>query len=468
MPRTTSLADAKPACLVRGIDGACDLLALHARNPGRYPFFLESAASGTPQARFDILFAFPGETLELSAQGALTGHGAKPGGFLDAFNGWWEELRLPHESARGLPLFRGGWFVVAGYELAGEIESKLVLPHAPGSLPIAHACRIPAAIIRDRDDEQLLLIAEPGNENLLDLMADDLSAAAHAGDWIHDSHDPCLAGPLSEEDPAIYLGGVRRVIDYVLAGDVFQVNLSRVWTGNLRPGLSHAALYDRLRKHNPAPFAGLATLGDRAIISSSPERLVEVKGRLVQTRPIAGTRPRGTSGLTDVALSEELIAHPKERAEHIMLVDLERNDLSRVCVPGSVKVNESMVIESYAQVHHIVSNIRGQLYEDVGPGDVIRAIFPGGTITGCPKVRCMEIIAELEPAGRGPYTGSMGYVNRDGGMDLNILIRTIVREGDSIMLRVGAGIVADSIPERELEETRAKAGAILLALVTET
>jgi anthranilate synthase component 1 len=260
---------------------------------------------------------------------------------------------------------------------------------------------------------------------------------------------------------------VRRAIDYVRAGDVFQVNLSRLWTGKLRPGLSHAAIYDRLRKHNPSPFAGLATWGAQAIISSSPERLVEVQGRVVQTRPIAGTRPRGTSGLTDVVLSEELIAHPKERAEHIMLVDLERNDLSRVCVPGSVKVNENMVIESYAQVHHIVSNIRGQLYDDVFPGDVIRAVFPGGTITGCPKVRCMEIVAELERVGRGPYTGSMGYVNRDGDMDLNILIRTLVRDGEEVSLRAGAGIVADSIPERELEETRAKAGAIVLALVTE-
>ena len=148
------------------------------------------------------------------------------------------------------------------------------------------------------------------------------------------------------------------MIDYVLAGDVFQVNLSRMWRGKLKRGLSHAALYDRLRRRNPSPFAGLATFGDRAVISSSPERLVEVEGRIVQTRPIAGTRPRGTSGLTDVALSEELITHPKERAEHIMLVDLERNDLSRVCVPGSVKVNENMVIESYAQVHHIVSNTR--------------------------------------------------------------------------------------------------------------
>jgi len=356
---------------------------------------------------------------------------------------------------------------IAGGLSAGIEQPGSYVPVAPGSLPVAYGCRIPAAIMCDHDQGELLLVAELGQESLLDQMAEDVRAALAAPPLAF-PREPSLSGGLREEEGEIYLEGVRQVIDYILAGDVFQVNLSRMWSGKLKPGLSHAAIYDHLRKRNPSPFAGLAVLGSQAIISSSPERLVEVEGRIVQTRPIAGTRPRGTSGLTDVMLSEELIAHPKERAEHIMLVDLERNDLSRVCVPGTVKVNENMVIESYAQVHHIVSNIRGQLYENTAPGDIIRAIFPGGTITGCPKVRCMEIIAELERVGRGAYTGSMGYVNRDGGMDLNILIRTLVREGDSIFLRTGAGIVADSIPERELEETRAKAGAIVLALVTET
>ena len=467
MPRPTAITDIRTPmpCVTRRAGQASDLLALHARDPKRYPFFLESAASGTPQARYDILFGFPGEVLELTPAGALSGHRGDASGFLDAFNSWWRELRLPRTSARGMPPFRGGWFVFIGYELAGEIEPTLKLPRPPGALPVALACRIPAAIVRDHADDSLTLVAEPGEERLLDLMAEDLRGK---GAPIQFPREPCLDAALIEEEGEVYLDGVQRVIEYVLAGDVFQVNLSRLWQGKLKAGVSNAALYDRLRKRNPSPFAGLAARDGWAIVSSSPERLVEVEGRLVQTRPIAGTRPRGTSGLTDIALSEELIAHPKERAEHIMLVDLERNDLSRVCVPGSVKVSENMVIESYAQVHHIVSNIRGQLYEDIPPGDVIRAIFPGGTITGCPKVRCMEIIAELERVGRGPYTGSMGYVNRDGGMDLNILIRTILREGDSISLRAGAGIVADSIPQRELEETRAKAGAIVLALITES
>ena len=191
---------------------------------------------------------------------------------------------------------------------------------------------------------------------------------------------------------------------------------------------------------------------------------MRVRDGVVDTRPIAGTRPRSAERSEDQALSAELLGHPKERAEHVMLIDLERNDLGRICVPGTVEVNEFMALESYAHVHHIVSNVRGRLRPGVGPGEIIRALFPGGTITGCPKVRCMEIIAELEREGRGPYTGSMGYLNRDGSMDLNILIRTLVRDGDRLCLRAGAGIVADSEPERELEETRAKARGLLLAL----
>jgi anthranilate synthase component 1 len=199
-------------------------------------------------------------------------------------------------------------------------------------------------------------------------------------------------------------------------------------------------------------------------VSSSPERLLQVRDGIISTRPIAGTRPRSNNSETDEKLSAELIAHPKERAEHVMLIDLERNDLGRVCKPGSIDVDEMMVLESYAHVHHIVSNVQGQLRDDVSPGDAIRAIFPGGTITGCPKIRCMEIISELESGSRGAYTGSIGYLNRDGSMDLNILIRTIVIHGHDIRLRAGSGIVADSEPQAELAETRAKAKGLIQAL----
>jgi anthranilate synthase component 1 len=189
-----------------------------------------------------------------------------------------------------------------------------------------------------------------------------------------------------------------------------------------------------------------------------------VHDRWIQTRPIAGTRPRGRDASSDQDLARELHGHPKERAEHVMLIDLERNDLGRVCEAGSVHVDEFMTIESYAHVHHIVSNIRGRLRADVTPGQALAAVFPGGTITGCPKVRCMEIIAELERAPRGAYTGSLGYLNTDGSMDFNILIRSLEIRGRQVSLRAGAGIVADSIPDRELDESRTKARGVLRAL----
>jgi len=189
---------------------------------------------------------------------------------------------------------------------------------------------------------------------------------------------------------------------------------------------------------------------------------VSVRGRMVQTRPIAGTRPR-VAGDDDAAKVRELIGHPKERAEHVMLIDLERNDLGRVCTPGSVRVDEIMAIESYPHVHHIVSNVNGTLRAGVSPGEVIRAVFPGGTITGCPKVRCMQIIAELEGEGRGAYTGAMGYLDRSGDMDLNILIRSAWLSGNRLRFRAGAGLVVDSDAEAELGETRAKARGLLRA-----
>jgi anthranilate synthase component I len=219
-----------------------------------------------------------------------------------------------------------------------------------------------------------------------------------------------------------------------------------------------------LRAANPSPFAAFLWHGDFSVLSSSPERLLSVRGNRISTRPIAGTRPRGATPEDDAALIRSLLDNEKERAEHVMLIDLERNDLGRVCEGGSVQVDEYMSVESYAHVHHIVSNVSGRLRSGVSPIGAIRALFPGGTITGCPKFRCMQIIAELEGCGRGAYTGSIGYLNRDGSCDLNILIRTITAQGSSCTFRAGAGIVADSNPAQELAETRAKAEGMLRAL----
>ncbi len=249
---------------------------------------------------------------------------------------------------------------------------------------------------------------------------------------------------------------VRRAKEYIGAGDIYQANLSQRFSFSFEgPEFS---LYDNLRKINPSPFASFLRAGDLSIISSSPERLVSKKGDLCETRPIAGTRPRKPG------LEKQLLQNPKERAEHVMLVDLERNDLGRVCDYRSVRVREMMGIEKYSHVIHIVSSITGKLSKGKDGLDLAAAMFPGGTITGCPKVRCMEIIDELEPVKRGLYTGSIGYFGFNGDMDLNIIIRTLVLHKNKGHLQVGAGIVYDSIPSKEYQETLHKAKAMMEAL----
>jgi len=444
---------------IRQIERTVDLLALHRVNPQRYPCLLQSMAHSdaqeTRQARFDILFAFPGEHIRPGAADTSVD-------FLQQLDIRWRAVAKtmePSEVAPGFPRlpFTGGWFLFLAYELAGQIEPGLSLPTAHDGLPVAYAARMPAAVIVDRAQQQTFLVAEPGHAGLLDMLDEDLGQISMV-----DAVSPDVV--MAEDVTSRYLQDVETIKNYIVEGDVFQVNLARTWRGQSRSVLQPADIYQRLCKNNPAPFAGLALIDGAAIISSSPERLVKVSSGRVETRPIAGTRPRDTQVVDDHALKEELLAHPKERAEHVMLIDLERNDLGRVCVPGSVKVDELMVLESYAHVHHIVSNVCGQLRDGVTPGEVIRAVFPGGTITGCPKVRCMEIIAELEREGRGAYTGAMGYLDHNGDMDLNILIRTITQAGQQLQLRAGGGIVADSDPQKELDETRAKARGMLLAL----
>ena len=440
---TREAAETAVPLLRRRLPSTPDLLALAASLPARYPGLLESAADGAG-ARWDILFAFPEAVID-----------ADKVDFLPALNAAWIAVQISHHDA-DLP-FRGGWLLYLGYELAASIEPSLRLPASDGPLPTALALRCPAAILVDRHERCCWLIAEADRDDLLDQMAVDVDGIVPAA--------TALPAPIEvvEDAAADYLAGVRQIHDYLRAGDVFQVNLSRAWHARYASAVEPAALYASLRRANPAPFAALLHWQGSALLSSSPERLVCVRGDRVQTRPIAGTRAR-FAGDNDSARRDELIGHAKERAEHVMLIDLERNDLGRIAVPGSVVVDEMMIVESYAHVHHIVSNVSARLREGVSPAEVIRAVFPGGTITGCPKIRCMQIIAELEGVGRGAYTGSIGYLNRDGDMDLNILIRTLTVAGKGVDFRAGAGIVVDSDPEHELHETRAKARGLLNAL----
>jgi anthranilate synthase component 1 len=444
--------------VLRALPGVRDLLPLAAANPQRYPCLLESVTHAGLQARYDVLFAFPQDALTLhhdghvsDAQGHVTGTR-----FLDALDAAWQQDETK-DTCGNLP-FAGGWALFLGYELAAEIEPCLHLPAVPEpAIPAALALRCPAAIVIDRATRQTFLVAESQHADLIDALLADLDAAPA---WLP---APPSQVTIEEDAPQRFLDGVARIHGYLRDGDVFQVNLSREWRAHYAQAPAPAVLYASLRRANPAPFAGLLQWNEWAIVSSSPERLVEVRDGIAQTRPIAGTRPR-LAGDDDGSRMRELIANPKERAEHIMLIDLERNDLGRVCVPGSIVVDELMTVESYAHVHHIVSNVQGRLRDGVTPGQIIHALFPGGTITGCPKVRTMQIIAELEGVGRGAYTGALGYLNRDGSMDLNILIRSLAQSGGDVRLRAGAGIVADSDADHELEETRAKARGMVKAL----
>jgi len=436
--------------------GPDELRRLNQTFPLRYPFLLQSTARGGELGRFDILFAFPEDSLALDGK-RLSGRCAESKTrFLDALDAWWnqEYTTVP---ATHLP-FQGGWFLYLGYELAAEVEPSLAL-HDDPLLPTAFAVRCPAAIIFDHQTGECTFVCEQDADDLRGKIMGDTGR-------IGIEKELGLAGKVDvlEDDPGQYTNAVESAKKYIEAGDVYQANLSRQWTVTVGDERSSESIYESLCDANPGPFAGIARWQDTSIISSSPERLLSIQGGIISTRPIAGTRRRGDDEVADDDLSNELFAHPKERAEHVMLIDLERNDLGRVCEAGTVEVDEMMVLESYAHVHHIVSNVRGELRDDVTPGMAISAVFPGGTITGCPKVRCMEIIDELEVAPRGAYTGSFGYLNRDGSLDLNILIRTMVKRDNQITFRAGAGIVADSDPHAELDEARAKAEGMLRAL----
>jgi anthranilate synthase component 1 len=422
-----------------------DLARLQASDPQRYPgLFLSSGDTG-----WDVLFAFPQDTTRITTVEGLPGLQSHPA----------MQLR-PLQCARSdhdLP-FVGGWLCAFAYELGGLLEPSAGMAK-DADFPLAWLTRIPAAILSDRDSGRCVLVAESGQHALVEVMAHDLAQEVSA--------IPALPEPvaLHEDDPAAFLAGIARIQEYIRAGDVFQVNLSRGWQAEFMHSLVPASLLSRLMQKNPAPFSALVQMEDWSIVSSSPERLVRLgRDGLLETRPIAGTHPRSEDAAEDAALRARLQMHPKERAEHIMLVDLERNDLGRVCEPGSVKVAALMDIASYRHVHHIESTVCGQLRQGMHVFDVLRAVFPGGTITGCPKVRTMQIIHELERAPRRSYTGSVGYINHDGSFDFNILIRSFLLRGRELAFRAGAGIVADSIPQRELDETRAKARGLLRAL----
>jgi anthranilate synthase component 1 len=450
------------------------LRSLAAENPRLFPVLFDSTAVG-PLGRYSILAAAPRAWLLLRGDGRLESRGVSPGraDFLGALDEWWAATRTEApagDAAAALP-FRGGWLVYLSYELAGHVETGLHLPAPSADAVCALAVRVSAAIVHDHLAQRSYLVEEGDAAGATAEVAAALASLPPqdpAG--TQPAAPPAMppAAAVTEQAPGLFERAVLRAQEYIAAGDVYQANLSRGWQLELASPVDAGALYECLRLANPAPFAVHATLPGMTILSSSPERLVRVSGRRVETRPIAGTRARhGTPG-SDADEKRELLANAKERAEHVMLIDLERNDLGRICHAGTVEVNEFMVTESYPHLHHIVSNVRGRLRDEVTPGATLRAVFPGGTITGCPKYRCMQIIGELEAEPRGAYTGSIGYLNTDGDMDFNILIRTATLSETALRFRAGAGIVADSDWQRELAETRTKARGMLRAFGSPT
>lgn len=433
------MAFVQPIVQTRQCAEPFDLLALHRAFPQRYPALLCSASGVVNGHRYDFLFADCTEV-----------------GLAEL-----EQVDVASPQSHELP-FIGGYLVFFPYEYAQAVEPTLTLPQAQAWQ--AKVWRVSAAFIVDRVTNECHLVAQPEFTALME---------GYWQDWQQVCQHPKMAtlpivADIQEADGEGFLAGVEQCKNYILSGDVFQVNLSRQWQALISLDVTPAMIYQQLRQANPAPFSALLTWDSQAVISSSPERLVSVRNGVVETRPIAGTRRRGADEQADEALKSELSLHPKEQAEHVMLLDLERNDLGRVCQPGSVRVNELMTIETYTHVHHIVSNVVGQLRPNTSAKQVIDAVFPGGTITGCPKVRCMEIIAELEQQPRGVYTGSLGYVSLDGQMDTNILIRSFHWQPGRLTFNAGAGIVYDSQADFELEETRHKAKGLLRALASES
>jgi len=452
---------------------------------GEYSFLLESARHHPKIGRYSFIGTRPymvykskGRDVEVMRDGRRATLARPPLAKLRELMSNYAVERVP-----GLPPFAGGCAGFFSYDFVHNFENLPTEAVDDLSIPDAHFIFVDSLVAFDHMDGKLWLIANPGaasrklgydlpdaatwpeeydkSVSRLEELHSRLDGAAPLRDAKTSGSNGIVAVPLIPK--GAYEEMVRRAKEYIAAGDIFQANLSQRLSAEIG-GIDPWEIYKVLREVNPSPFACFIDFPEVKIAGSSPERLVRLAGDLVDTRPIAGTRPRGKGVHGDEAMRAELLINEKERAEHIMLIDLERNDLGRVCDYGSVHADELLVTEDYSHVIHIVSNVTGTLAKGRDAFDVIRATFPGGTITGVPKVRCMEIIDELEPVARGPYTGSVGYISYTGDMDLNITIRTFVIKDGRAHVQVGAGIVADSDPEREYYETLHKAEALVRTL----
>jgi para-aminobenzoate synthetase component 1 len=442
----------------------------------------------------------------LNAKGEVIESVKKEGKLVDLLKGWMTQRRAPRFN--DLPDFHGGLLGFFSYDMVREIESLPVQSNDDLNTPDLYMLAFERVIAYDHHtDQHWLLLYQPvvnndleksyaAGQEKLHLWTRELLEKARVSDTQKDSPDDTgkteasiipTTDPSTGDKPVMgtsvqealatgeikpsfseeeFIAAVQRIQEYISAGDVFQVNLSVRQSRTLQT--EPINIYEQVREINPSPYMAYLHFPDLQVVSASPEQLVKVKDRQMNTRPIAGTRPRGENREQDLQLANELIHNEKERAEHVMLVDLERNDLGKVSQFGSVEVDEFMVIEEYSHVMHIVSNVRGVLSEGKDAFDVIRAVFPGGTITGAPKVRTLEIIEELEPVHRGIYTGSIGWIDFNGDMEMNIVIRTLLAHEGKAHVQAGAGIVIDSVPANEYQESLKKAEALWKAFEQST
>lgn len=446
-----------------------------------YSFLMESIKGPEKIARYSFIGAGPfmtfrvkDGTIETTVDRKMASSGSQPLKKLKELMGRYKVNRN-----NDLPPFVGGAAGIICYDFVHYFEKLPRTTIDDLMIPDAEFMFVDTVVAIDHKLKKTFIVSCPGaRESVLggSISSDDWNAFYAAAERIkalyqkieHPTNSGTFTGtggiiPEHEMSKEDYMNIVTRAKEYIKAGDIFQANLSQRVSADIGDR-SPWHIYKLLSGINPSPFASYLNMKDYFIASSSPERLVKVNGETVETRPIAGTRPRGSDAEGDRKMTNDLLLNEKERAEHLMLIDLERNDLGRISDYSTVTVDELMTTEEYSHVIHIVSNIKGTIAKGKDCYDAIRATFPGGTITGVPKVRCMEIIDELEPVSRGPYTGSVGYISFNGAMDLNIIIRTFVIKEGRAYVQAGAGIVADSDPEREYYETLKKAEALIRTL----
>jgi anthranilate synthase component I len=427
-------------------------------------FLLESVEGGERLARYSFIGFGDGLEVRLDAAGLTVGGALRPtpadgAALLSALRAALAQAPRPQPDIAGVPL-AGGLVGYAAYDVVRYFERLPAHAARTGGVPALHYVAPRSVLVFDHLTRGIALLHAGSDAERGSLRAQVVRALR--GGLPNGRRSGCYAAPVAAYARADYLAGVRRTQEYIAAGDVYQLVLASRFSG--RHELDPFQVYRALRLINPSPYMYYCALGELTVVGSSPEALVKLHGGRAQLRPIAGTRPRAADAAVDQAREAQLLADPKENAEHVMLVDLARNDLGRVARAGSVRVDPFRTIERYSHVMHMVSGVQGELAEGRDAFDLFAAAFPAGTLVGAPKVRAMQIIDELEPVSRGLYGGTVGYFGAHGAMDQAITIRTLVFAGDEYSYQAGAGIVADSVPQSEHEEVLAKSAALVRAL----